>query len=162
MKALERANRVRLARAALKRDISAGVVAAADVVEAVPWCAESMQLLELLTSQRRWGRARTRRMLLSLGLSENKALGSMTERQRGALAHALRHGRVTREVPLRAPVRVPHAERRYAVSAGGAGAVVHLRRPGDDDYSLCGVRLRRGDVASVSGQHCQPCKRAAG
>lgn len=90
LRALGQANRVRLARAALKREIASGERTAAEVVDAVPWCMESISLLELLTSQRRWGRTRTRRVLLSLGLAENKQLGTMTERQRTALAAALR------------------------------------------------------------------------
>ena len=48
-----------------------------------------MALSDLLMSQRRWGRARCRRVLLSLGLPENKQIGTMTDRQRRALALAL-------------------------------------------------------------------------
>ena len=56
---------------------------------ASPWEAESMSVSELLMSQRRWGRTRCRRILLSLGLPENKQIGTMTERQRTALAAML-------------------------------------------------------------------------
>jgi hypothetical protein len=48
-----------------------------------------MSVSELLMSQRRWGRTRCRRVLLSLGLPENKQIGTMTERQRTALAAML-------------------------------------------------------------------------
>jgi hypothetical protein len=48
-----------------------------------------MSISELLMSQRRWGRTRCRRVLLSLGLPENKQIGTMTERQRIALAAML-------------------------------------------------------------------------
>ena len=48
-----------------------------------------MELSELLMSQRRWGRARCRRVLVSLGLPENKQIGTLTQRQRSALAAAL-------------------------------------------------------------------------
>ena len=89
LKALERANRVRLARAALKRQVAAGECSAADVITASPWEAESMSISELLMSQRRWGRTRCRRVLLTLGLPENKQIGTMTERQRVALAAML-------------------------------------------------------------------------
>jgi hypothetical protein len=89
LKALERANRVRLARAALKRQVAAGERSAAEVILTSPWEAESMSLSELLMSQRRWGRTRCRRILLSLGLPENKQIGTMTERQRTALAATL-------------------------------------------------------------------------
>jgi hypothetical protein len=89
LKALERANRVRLARAALKRQVASGERSAAEVIMASPWEAESMSVSELLMSQRRWGRTRCRRILLSLGLPENKQIGTMTERQRTALAAML-------------------------------------------------------------------------
>ena len=89
LQALEHANRVRLARAEMKRRIAAGDLSAAEVILDCPWEAESMSISELLMSQRRWGRTRCRRVLLSLGLPENKQIGTMTERQRGALAALL-------------------------------------------------------------------------
>jgi hypothetical protein len=89
MQALAHANRVRLARAALKRSIAGGEVRAAEVIRECPWEAESMSLAELLTSQRRWGRTRARKFLLALALSENKRLGTLTERQRQLLSREL-------------------------------------------------------------------------
>jgi hypothetical protein len=93
MDALKRANRVRLARAELKRNVAAGHVRAADVILAPPSEAESMPLDELLTSQRRWGTERARRFLASMQIPENKPLGTMTERQRGCVARLLEEGR---------------------------------------------------------------------
>jgi len=89
MQALARANQVRLARAALKRDISAGRRDVGEVVLDSPWEAESMSLSELLCSQRRWGRARSRKLLASIALSEGKRVGTLTERQRRVLVAAL-------------------------------------------------------------------------
>lgn len=89
LRALERANRVRLARADLKRRVATGDVCAAEVVAACPWEAASMTLAELLTSQRRWGAQRCRRFLLTVSLPETKTLGSLTDRQRGELVRAL-------------------------------------------------------------------------
>ncbi len=89
MEALARANEVRLARAALKRDISAGHRSVTEVVTECPWEAESMSLSELLCSQRRWGRARSRKLLASAALGEGKKVGSLTERQRRILTAAL-------------------------------------------------------------------------
>jgi hypothetical protein len=89
MQALERANRVRLARAELKRSIARGEVEASSVVRECPWETESMTLAELLTSQRRWGRTRARKFLVAVALSENKRLGTLTERQRSLLSTAL-------------------------------------------------------------------------
>lgn len=89
MEALAHANRVRLARAALKRAIASGTLAAADVVRSCPWEAETMTVGELLRSQRRWGRTRVRRFLFSLALNENRPLCRLTERQRTMLAAEL-------------------------------------------------------------------------
>lgn len=89
LKALEYANRVRLARAELKRLVANGDMSAAEVIESCPWQAETMSVSDLLMSQRRWGRARCRRVLLALGVPENKRIGTLTERQRTALAAVL-------------------------------------------------------------------------
>lgn len=89
MQALAHANRVRLARAALKRSIARGETEASEVVQLLPWETESMTLAELLTSQRRWGRTRARKFLLGLALSESKRLGTLTPRQRKLLATEL-------------------------------------------------------------------------
>ena len=82
MQALAYANRIRLARAALKRAIARGERGVADIVRECPMETQSMTLAELLTSQRRWGRTRARKFLNGLALSENKELGSLTQRQR--------------------------------------------------------------------------------
>ena len=103
LRALQHANRVRLARAELKRQVAAQATTVADVVLDCPWQAESMELSDLLMSQRRWGRARCRRVLLTLGLPENKQIGTMTDRQRRALAEAL---------DVRNEIR-PHVEPRF-------------------------------------------------
>ena len=89
MQALARANRVRLARAELKRSIARGEVEAAEVIRECPWETESMTLAELLTSQRRWGRTRARKFLLGLALNENKRLGTLTARQRAMVSTEL-------------------------------------------------------------------------
>jgi hypothetical protein len=66
-----------------------------------------MELSDLLMSQRRWGRARCRRLLLTLGLPENKHIGTLTPRQRRALVEVLsskvssgRHRTLEREEAL--------------------------------------------------------------
>ena len=89
MKALARANEVRLARAALKREVAAGNRSALEVVLDCPWEARSMSIGELLAAQRRWGKARSRKLIQHAGLKETKELGEMTERQRRVLAGAL-------------------------------------------------------------------------
>jgi hypothetical protein len=89
MRALERANRVRLARAELKRQVAEGEVTAAEVVLTCPWEAESMPIADLLMSQHRWGRTRCHRFLGAMRMTETKTIGSMTERQRNELAARL-------------------------------------------------------------------------
>lgn len=89
IRALEHANRVRLARAALKREVQAGKTPAEQIVRLCPWEAQTMSVSELLRSQSRWGRTRTRKFLSPLALSENRPLGRLTQRQREALAGAL-------------------------------------------------------------------------
>ena len=89
MRALERANKVRLARADLKRRVASGATTVAEVVLDCPWEAESMTVADLLMSQRRWGQSRCRKFLAQVPMSETKTVGSMTERQRRTLAALL-------------------------------------------------------------------------
>src|SRR4051795_13189377 len=89
MRALEQANRVRLARAELKRQVAEGEATVAGIVLDCPWEAESMTIADLLMSQHRWGRSRCRRFLTSISMLETKTVGSMTERQRRELADRL-------------------------------------------------------------------------
>jgi hypothetical protein len=89
MRALERANQVRLARAELKRRIAMGEVDVGEVILECPWEADSMAVADLLVSQRRWGQTRCRKFLSQIPMSEKKTVGSMTDRQRRALAAML-------------------------------------------------------------------------
>lgn len=89
LRALARANEVRLARAELKRQVHAGEVSAADVILASAWEAESMTVADLLMAQRRWGHSRCRTLLQRIPMSETKTVGSMTDRQRNAVAQLL-------------------------------------------------------------------------
>jgi hypothetical protein len=86
MRALERANKVRLARAELKRGVAIGEIDVAEVILDCPWEAQSMAVADLLMSQRRWGQTRCRKFLVQIPMSETKTVGSMTDRQRRTLA----------------------------------------------------------------------------
>ena len=102
MRALARANQVRLARAELKRGVALEEVDVAEVILACPWEAHSMAVADLLMSQRRWGQTRCRRFLAQIPMSEKKTVGSMTERQRQTLAAMLasaERGRGWRSTP---------------------------------------------------------------
>ncbi len=89
LRALAKANEVRLARAGLKRRVSDGELTVADVILDMPAEADTMPVLDLLMSQRRWGLTRCRKFLRDVPMSENKTLGSMTARQRTAVAAML-------------------------------------------------------------------------
>jgi hypothetical protein len=89
IRALERANAIRLARAGLKRRIATGEISAAEVILACPKEAESWSVGELLISQRRWGSTRCRKFLFHNQILETKPVGKLTERQRRMLATGL-------------------------------------------------------------------------
>ncbi len=89
LRALARANEVRLARAGLKRRVSDGGISVADVILDMPPEAETLPVLDLLMSQRRWGLTRCRKFLRDAHMSESKTVGSMTLRQRTAVAQML-------------------------------------------------------------------------
>jgi hypothetical protein len=101
LRALAQANRVRLARAELKRQVAEAEITVADVVLSCPWEAESMAIADLLMSQHRWGRTRCRRFLAALPMTETKTIGSMTDRQRRALAAMLDGDTAAPELSLR-------------------------------------------------------------
>ncbi len=86
MRALERANEVRLARARLKRQIASGQISAAYVLIEAPSEVENWSVGELLMSQRRWGTTRVRKLLAGQHISEKRPIGDLTERQRRLLA----------------------------------------------------------------------------
>lgn len=86
LRALERANQVRLARAELKRRIAGGDVSAAEVILACPQEVSSWPVHELLMSQRRWGSKRCRKFLERNDIGELKRVGALTERQKLLLA----------------------------------------------------------------------------
>jgi hypothetical protein len=89
MRALERANEVRLARAELKRRVAFGKIGVAEVILYCPSEADGMAVADLLVSQRRWGQTRSRKLLARVSMSETKTLGSMTDRQRHTLSAML-------------------------------------------------------------------------
>jgi hypothetical protein len=91
----------------MKRKIAAGELPAAEVVLSCPWQAHSMSISDLLMSQKRWGRTRCRRLLVSLSVPENKAVGTLTERQRLALAAVL----TAKNGPPGAPAQLTAHER---------------------------------------------------
>lgn len=87
--ALARANEIRLARANVKRAIAAGERSVSEVLMSCPREVARMEIGELLSCQRRWGGQRTRRLLATVPVVETKLVGTLTERQRRAIADAV-------------------------------------------------------------------------
>jgi hypothetical protein len=87
--ALAHATWIRQVRAELKRRIADGDLSAAEVILLHKPEVETMPVAEVLTSQPRWGDVRCRRFLTPMCLQESKTIGSLTERQRLALAARL-------------------------------------------------------------------------
>jgi hypothetical protein len=93
MSHLAKANEIRLARAGLKRELAAGACSAASLLLDEPRPeAKNWSVGEMLASQRRWGETRARKFLSHYQISEAKAIGSLTERQKRMLADALARG----------------------------------------------------------------------
>jgi hypothetical protein len=89
LRALERANEVRLARAELKRRVAVGDISAAAIILTCPPEVRSWPVGELLMSQRRWGITRCRKFLGRNQISEIKEIGTLTDRQQRLLATQL-------------------------------------------------------------------------
>ncbi len=87
--ALQRANEVRSARAAVKREVQEGALSVVEVLRRCPEGAETLPVGELLSAQHRWGDARTLRVLRRIPIPETKAISRLTTRQRLALIEAL-------------------------------------------------------------------------
>ena len=144
MIALNRANRIRLARAKLKREVANSTRSVLDVLRDVPEETQTMAVMELLMAQPRWGRTRVRHILLTLALPENKQIGTMTERQRTALVEALAptpRGLLSSDTLRRSQTgSVNHIEdvNGMAICCGCV-----LTRPADSGLRLCGHCLRR-------------------
>lgn len=89
MEALALANEIRMSRARLKRDISAGRVRARDVLEHPPGWAATMKVHPLLLAIPKLGRVKVNRILGDCRVSPSKTLGGLSDRQRSALVAAL-------------------------------------------------------------------------
>jgi hypothetical protein len=80
--------------------VADGEISAGEVILESPWEADSMAVADLLMSQRRWGITRCRRVLAQIPVTETKTIGSLTDRQRQALAALLGTAAPAREREL--------------------------------------------------------------
>lgn len=90
--ALDKANHIRMTRARIKRELFSGDLSLRDALFAGPPEAEGLDVLTLLTSLKRFGMSRSRKVMLEAGIHGNPCVGRLTERQRMALveSHAAR------------------------------------------------------------------------
>lgn len=88
--ALANANRVRLARTQLKREVKAGTTTVAAVLRNdLPDWLEGMAVEEILKAQPGVGRVRANQLTVLARVSPHRRLGLVTHRQRHVLAAAL-------------------------------------------------------------------------
>ena len=98
-RALQLANRVRRVRSELRTRIADGQLSAAELILTCPPEIANMPIEQLLTSQHGWGQVRSRALLARVAVREDKSIGSLTDRQRGALASLLTPTLVGVDVP---------------------------------------------------------------
>lgn len=92
MVALTRANRIRVARADLKRKIGSGERSVAGVIFQSPEEADTMTVFDLLLAQHRWGEHRAQEFLAAARVPESKTVGGLTDRQRRKIVDQLERG----------------------------------------------------------------------
>lgn len=88
--ALERANRVRVHRAALKKDLKAGRRAIAKVLLDPPDYLLTAKVYDVLLAAPKYGRVKVNKVLAQCRISPSKTVGGMSERQRFELVALLR------------------------------------------------------------------------
>lgn len=102
--ALEEANRIRKARAAMKRDLKAGRLKPAPLIEDPPEWLETMKLFDLLLALPAVGRVKANKIVRGAAVSPSKTVGGLSQRQRGEIAGLLRR-QPTGVGPVRAVAR---------------------------------------------------------
>lgn len=90
MAALDKANKIRIYRSALKKDLKAGRANIFNLLTDPPEMILTMTVFALLMSLPQNGQAITNRMLAKCQISPSKTVGEMTERQRDNLLALLR------------------------------------------------------------------------
>lgn len=91
LEALQLANEIRQGRARLKRAMKSGGVDPAKLFLDPPALIQKAKVLDLLLGAPGWGRVRANRTLESLRISPTRTVGTLSERQRLALAELLGH-----------------------------------------------------------------------
>ena len=90
MDALERANRIRTARAQLKRDLKAGRHSIHSLLLQPPDYVETAKVVDMLLAVPKYGRVKVDKILRQCKISPSKTVGGLSERQRNELVGLLR------------------------------------------------------------------------
>jgi hypothetical protein len=90
MDALERANKIRTARAQLKRDLKAGKVSIHKLLLEPPAYLETAKVFDMLLAVPKYGRVKANKVLVQCRISPSKTIGGLSERQRTELVSMLR------------------------------------------------------------------------
>jgi hypothetical protein len=89
MEALARANRIRSACTALKREVYDGTTTIAEAMVDFDRLPAAFTIEALLCAQRRWGGARARRALACAAVNPARPVRDLTERQRDVIVAVL-------------------------------------------------------------------------
>jgi len=90
MDALERANKIRTARAQLKRDLKGGKVSIQQLLLKPPSYLETAKVFDMLLAVPKYGRVKANKVLVQCRISPSKTIGGLSERQRTELVSMLR------------------------------------------------------------------------
>ena len=89
MKALNKANEIRTARAQLKRDLKAGKAQINKLLLDPPDYVLSAKAFDMILAVPKYGRVKANKILSQCRISPSKTIGGLSERQRAELVHML-------------------------------------------------------------------------
>ena len=88
--ALERANKVRIQRAELKRDLKGGRISIDTLLLDPPNYVETAKVFDMLLAVPKYGRVKVNKVLTQCRISPSKTIGGLSGRQRDELVKLLR------------------------------------------------------------------------
>jgi S13-like protein len=90
MRALQRANQIRSARAQLKRDLKGGKAKIETLLLDPPEYVLSAKAFDMILAVPKYGRVKANKILTQCRISPSKTIGGLSERQRAELVSMLR------------------------------------------------------------------------
>ena len=91
MDALARANRIRIQRAQLKRDLKSGRRSIHSLLLDPPEYIETAKVFDMLLAVPKYGRVKVNKILAHCRIAPSKTIGGLSERQRSELVQLLHH-----------------------------------------------------------------------